>query len=360
LATSYTVTASDTIYTVVDDCTIVYSAVITGVVTDEILGAFDGGVLTVKPARNDLDTKTSGTGLYAIAASLVRSFPKLATQSYTVNYTLRAAGFRDVAMSVTIPANPTLAIGAPTVAMRRLPVRVQGRVVLDATGAPVAGAQIVCVDNPTPPSPPPPPPLPHTLLMRSPLYFDHAKNAQVQQVTLTVGGTAHLTQPAAAGSRTIAVDTTAGLGGSAFVQLATPSFTTMEYATVAATGPGLVTLNAPLNRSYAAGIATTVQYVTATTVGPVAHLLTDANAGDGVLVADQLLQVATSVIDGGTAQAEYHEMGALTDANGYYAVDGVGRAAEIFLRPNPGTPGLPVASWFVEYDQAVNVVNFRI
>ncbi len=131
-------------------------------------------------------------------------------------------------------------------------------------------------------------------------------------------------------------------------------------ATVAGTAGGVITLNAPLNRSYAAGTATTVQYVTATTTGPVAHLLTDANAGDGVLVADQLLQVATVVVDDGTAQAEYHEMGALTDANGYYAVDGVGRVAELFLRPNPGTPGLAVVPWFVEYEQAVNVVNFRI
>jgi hypothetical protein len=359
LSTVYTVAAYDRLYEVVDDCTIVYSAVITGAVTDEIQGGFGANVLTVQPARSDLNPKTSG-GLYAIAASLEWSFPKLATQSYTVNYTLQAQGFRNVPMSVTVPAAATLPFAAPPVKMRRLPVRVQGRVVLDATGAPVAGAQIVCVDNPSPPSPPPPPPVPHTMLMRAPLYFDHAVNAPVQQVTLTVAGTAQLTQPAAAGSRTIQVNTTAGLTGSALVRLANAGLNTMEYATVASVAGGAVTLSAPLNRRYAPGSATTVQYVTPATAGPVAHLLTDANAGDGVMVADSLLQVATVVVDGGTAQVEYHEMGALTDANGYYAVDGVGRVREVFLRPNPGTPGSPVVGWFLEYEQPVNVVNFRV
>ena len=264
-------------------------------------------------------------------------------------------------MSVTLPAGSTLPVPAPNVVMRRFPVRLQGRVVHDATGLPAAGFNILCVDNPNPPSPPPPPPIPHALLLRSPLYFAHAATTTVQQAALSLTGTAHLSVPAAAGATSIQLDTTAGLDGAAFVQLASTDFTRMEYVTVAGTGPlpGLVTLRSPLNRSYAAGAFTQVQFVTAALTGPVGHLLLDANAGDGILIADQLLQVSTLAIDAGPA-IEFHEMGALTNVDGYYAVDGVGRAPEILLRPNPGTPGLPIISWDIEYDHAVNVVNFRI
>jgi len=350
------------LYTVVDDCATVFPAMIVGSVSDEILGGFDSASLQVKFARNDLGATVTRQGLYAISALPPRSFPKLDTQSYTVNYTLQADGFRDASLSVTIPASPTLPVPAPATAMRRLPVRLQGRVVQDANGQPVAGALVVCVDNPNPPSPPPPPPLPHVLLMRSPLYFAHSVNAPVQQVTLSTAGTAHLMQSAAAGTRTILVDTTAGLSGSAFVQLVNAASTIVEYATVSGTGPqpGLVTLSNPLNRSYAQGPATTVRFVTASPAGGAAHLLLDADAGDGVLIADTLLQVNTVVINLGGAAVEYHELGALTGIDGYFAADGIGRAAQIFLRPNPGTPGLPVVPWFIEYDHAVNVVNFRI
>jgi hypothetical protein len=362
LSTPHQVPANGKLYTVVDDCAPVFFAMIAGAVSDEILGRFDSSSLQVKFARSDLRATVARQGMYAISALPPRSFPKLDTQSYMVNYTLQADGFRDVSLSVNIPVSPTLPVPAPSAAMRRLPVRLQGRVVQDTNGNPVAGALIVCVDNPNPPSPPPPPPLPHTLLMRSPLYFAHAVNAPVQEVTLSTAGTAHLTRPAAAGSSAILLDSTAGLSGSAFVQLANTASTTVEYANVSAIGPqpGLVTLHNPLNRSYASGPATMVRFVTASPVGGAAHLLLDADVADGVLIADTLLHVNTVAIDLGGSAVEYHEVGALTGNDGYFAVDGIGRVAQIFLRPNPGTPGLPVVPWVIEYDRAVNIVNFRI
>jgi hypothetical protein len=232
--------------------------------------------------------------------------PKDSTRSYT----LSAAGFRDHPVSVILPAGAVLPVIGPTISMRRLPVRLQGRVMFDATGVPVVGATVVSVDNPSPPSPPPPPPLPHTILLRSPVYFDHAVNAPVQEATLTSTGTAHLKQLAPSGSTTLSLDTTAGLSGSAFIKLASLSLSTVEYAQVLSLGPqpGEVVLRNPLNRTYAAGTATTVQFVTASPTGPIAKLLLDADAGDGVLVADQLLSATTLVIDTGSpSTVEYHE-----------------------------------------------------
>ncbi len=347
-----------TLYTVVTDVMTTYAAVVAGAVTDEIFGSFDAPDFEVIPVRPDLETKTTRQGLYALTAYPSKSFPQLATTSYTIKYTLKASGFRDYPLQVIIPAGTTLPVGAPTAALRRLPVRLQGRVVSDATGLPVSGALIVTVDNPNPPSPPPPPPIPHTMMLRNPLYAAHPNNTTIQGVTLAQVGAAQLTQPAVGGAAALMLNNTTGLGGSAFLQIKTPDKVLVEYAVVQSVGPapGAVTLATPLNRSYAAGAATIINFVNATTTGSVAHLLADANGGDGIVVADTLLSAATIVVDGGTPAVEYHEMGAVTDGNGYYGVNGIGRVQEIFLQANGATP----VAWMIEFDQAVNVVDFRI
>jgi hypothetical protein len=349
------------LYTVVDDITTVYAAVITGMVTDEILGDFSSPDFTVEVSRNDLASKTTERGLYAVATYPDVAFPLLNSQSYPISWVLQAPGFRDFPLSVTIPQNAVFPVPAPVAAMRRLPVRIQGRVVKDATRQPIGGALVVAVDNPNPPSPPPPPPLPHTTLMRSALYFDHPVNTKVQQVNLTNVGNAKLTQPAPAGTQVLNLTTTAGLVGSAFIQLATPSLTSVEYGVVDHLGsaPGQVFLRNALNRSYGDGAATNVQFVTAAPAGGAASAMIDANAGDGIIVADSLLNVSTVVVDAASAtKIEYHEVGAISGSDGYYALDGMGRVQQLFLQANP--PGTPVVPWFIVYDQPVNVVDFRL
>jgi hypothetical protein len=100
-----------------------------------------------------------------------------------------------------------------------------------------------------------------------------------------------------------------------------------------------------------------VTFVTATASGAAASLLLDADAGDSVVVADQLMSGGTLAIDVGTPAVEYHELGAIADGNGYYGVNGVGRVVELFLQAS--SSGVPV-SWVIEYDNATNVVDFRI
>jgi len=361
VASSWTISGTDnTLYTVTTDVTTTYAAVITGAVTDEIFGAFNMPGFEVELMREDLQTKTTAEGLYALTGYPTLSFPQLTTTSYTVSFTLAAPGFRDYPMQVTILVNSSFPVSAPGAAMRRLPVRLQGRVVSDSTGLPVTSALVVSVDNPNPPSPPPPPPVPHAMLLRSPLYSAHPVPATtVQAVTLTQTGTAQLTQPATAGATTILLNTTGGLSGSAFVQIMTADTTLVEYAIVTSTGPaaGQVNLTTPLNRSYGPGTASTVNFVTAAATGAVAHLLADSNIGDGILVADALLSASTVVIDDGTAAVEYHELGAVTDYMGYYAFNGVGRVQELFLEANGTTPPTP---WMIEFDKPINIVDFRI
>jgi len=355
MSTPWTIAANDQLFTVVTDViTTGYWVVITGAVTDEILGNFDAPGFVVGQLQTDLAAKAAGQGLYAISGYPARSFPHLDSTSYTVTYTLRAPGFRDYPTTANIPVSAVFPVAAPSVAMRRLPVRLQGRVVADATGVPVPGALIVSVDNPIPPIS-----AQHSMLLRSPLYSPHPINATAQQVTLASAGSTALKQPAVNGTTTLILNSTAGLSGAAFVQIATPSKTLVEYALVASLGPapGQVQLKTPLNRSYATGAATNVNFVTATPTGTAAKLLTDTNSGDGILVADTLLTASTLVIDAGNPTEEYHEAGAVSDSNGYYGFDGVGRVRELFLQAN--ATGTPVP-WVIEFDQTANVVDFRI
>jgi hypothetical protein len=196
------------------------------------------------------------------------------------------------------------------------------------------------------------------MMLRSPLYAAHPINAPVQAVTLAQVGTAQLTQPAVGGATALMLNNTAGLSGSTFLEIRTPDNVLVEFALALSVGPapGAVTLAAPLKRSYATGVATIINFVNATPTGSVAHLLTDANDGDGILVADALLSATRVVVDDGTPAVEYHELGAVTDSNGYYGVNGIGRVQELFLQANGATP----VSWVIEFDQAVNVVDFRI
>ena len=137
----------------------------------------------------------------------------------------------------------------------------------------------------------------------------------------------------------------------------------IEYGVVDHLGPGApasgqVFLRNVLNHSFAKSAAVTL--FTPSLVGGPATLSSDANAGDGILLASQLLNGASAlVVDTGLPTAEYHEVGALTDTDGYYGLDGMGRVREVFLFSTQGALHRTVP-WFIEYDQAVNVVDLRL
>ena len=359
MATPSQVQVGNLLYTVVDDCTTTYRAVLTGTVTDEVLGDFSSPAFTVKLERSDLGTKTMATGLFAVTGYPDQSFPHLATTSYSVNLVLQAPGFRNLNIAATIPINATFPVVIPPVGMRRLPVRIQGRVVNDMTRAPIAGALVLSVDDPTTP------PLVHTTALRSPLYFAHASGVSAQLVTIGSLGGATLTSDSTAGTQVLNLSARTGLGPGSIIQLSNVSKLIVEYGVVDHLGPGpagsagQVFLRNALNRSYPAGIPTIVQFVSATLSGAPAALSTDADAGDGVLRASQLLNGATLVVESGTLTAEYHEVGALSDTDGYYGLDGIGRVQEIFLKASQG-PLQQTLGWFVEYDQMINVVDVRL
>jgi hypothetical protein len=361
LATPHQVTVGNLLYTVVDDCTTTYWAILTGSVADEILGDLYAPDFTVDTGRADLPSKTTANGLFAVTGYPDQSFPNHSSVTYPpLSLDIRAAGFRELTVSVPVPAGAPFPIVVPPQKLRRLPVRIQGRVVDDLTRAPYPGSLVLSVDNPTVP------PTIHTTALRTPLYFDHPTAPQAQFVNLGVPSPASLTAPVSAGDKVLNVNTRTGLGAGSIVQLSSASNVIVEYGVMDHLSPGppasagQVFLKNPLNRSYASGLPTTVQYYTPTPVGLPIGLSADANAGDGVLLAPQLLNGATPlVVDPGTLIEEYHEIGALTDSDGYYGLDGMGRVQEIFLFSSQGAVQQTVG-WFIEYDNAINVVDLRL
>ncbi|HEY6352731.1 MAG TPA: hypothetical protein VI636_25320 [Candidatus Angelobacter sp.] len=356
MGTPYQVEANGELYTVVDDVTTFYWAVITGVASDEIFGTVTAPGFAVTVNRTDLGTKATATGLYAITGYPTQSFPQLATTSYVVDYVLSAPGYRDLPMVVTIPVNATFPVSAPAAAMRLLPVQIQGRVVSSITRLPISGAKIASIDPATPPAV-------HPTVLRSPVYFAHANGATAQEVSTATIGSAALTQDVVGGDQVLNLSTRTGLAAGSVVCLTYASGVRLEYGVVdhlgpgAAATPGQVFLRSALNCSYPMA-STTVTFVSVTPVGGAATLSNDANAGDGVLLASQLFSQAVAIEFGGML-AEVHEVGALTGVDGYYALDGMGRVQEIMFKASQGALNQTV-DWFVEYDQPFNIVDFRL
>jgi len=341
----------------VDDGTTTYWALLTGAVTDEILGELYAPDFTVDTGRADLQLKKTSNGLFALTGYPDLSFPHHDTISYNLNIKLKAPGFREQSWIQSVPFAQPFPILIGTKALRRLPVRIQGRVVNDVTRAPIAGAQVISVDDPLTPPPA------HITAMRTPLYFDHPSGAQAQSVTMSTPVALNLTADAASGDQVINLANRSGLAGNSVIQLRNASQTIVEYAVVDHLGPGApgagqVFLRNALNHSYAQSAP--VAQFTPGAAGAPATLSSDANAGDGVLLASQLLNgTSTVAVDSGSPATEYHEVGAMTDGDGYYGLDGMGRVREIFLHAIQG--GLQqTAAWFIEYDHDVNVVDLRL
>jgi hypothetical protein len=137
----------------------------------------------------------------------------------------------------------------------------------------------------------------------------------------------------------------------------------VEYGVVdhvgpgAASTPGQVYLQQALRQSYPS-IGTTVDVVNVTSAGTSGMLSADADSGDGVLLASKLFKQTIS-IDGGGPAAEIHEVGAISDSNGYYRLDGVGRVPTISLQVTQGALQ-QTTQWFLEFELAVNQLDFRL
>jgi hypothetical protein len=359
LTGTYQVDAGNDVYTVVNDTTTYYWAVITGAVTDEIFGTMNAPGLAIEvQGRTDLGTKVLPNGLYAITGYPAQAFPPMALPT-SVSYVLSAPGYRDLQLSATIPTSPVFPVPpspVPSPVMRLLPVRLQGCVLNSSTGLPVAGVTVTSIDDPSSP------PTVHISALRAPLCIAHQSGKPAQAATIApTGGALSLSQAVTGGDQVLNLKSPTGLAVNSVVQLTYANGVRQECGIVASLAPGApgtqqVSLTAPLNYSYPV-LGTTVTAVTVTLTGAPASLSAGADVGDGVVLASQLFTQAV-VLDSGTPLEEIRVVGALTDTDGYYGMDGIGRVQDIFLQANSGST--PWVNWYIEYDLSVNIVDFRV
>lgn len=344
------------IYTVIDDLAAGYRALIVGVVRDEITGD-PLAIFDVQADAPGAQAKTLAGGLFCLSGRAEIILPDT-TIVHPVPLTIRATGYRDVSLIVNVPIAPVFPVDAGPIAMRPLPVRLQGRVTKDkAGGNPIPNAKIISVDDPNPPVPL----TDHFVVLRSPLQIAHASGVAVRERALSPTATVHpVALEALAGNRIVTLDNRAGINPGDIVRLGPEAQGDFGIVDALAPGPQDITLLRPLTHTLKIGAQ--VRRMTLGAPGVARQLNRSADAGDGVLILDGVLNVETVEIDPAPGLVEYHALGALSDADGFYRLDGIGRVRELHLTASAGgfQPMPAPLPWTIDYARPINLVNFLL
>jgi len=361
LAGSHQIQASNRIYTVVDDLSRAYRVLLKGQVRDEATGELPRTGFSVIAQLNGVKGRALEGGLFYLAGYAEQVFPDLKNSSYNVTLSVNAPGYREATSTVLVPANTTLPFDLPPVQLRPLPIRLQGRVIEDKSNRPpVENALVKIVGGPGPGE--------KTVSLRTPLHFNHINGTAIQGCQLNPSGTAKkLIDAAPAGQKILTLNNRTGLAANDLIYFG--SDISAEYGLIESIDPlpadpnqpGRIRVRSGLYHSFAA--TTAVQKVIPNLAGPAIHLAREANAGDGLIILDAATNaVALRIEDALSQLVEYVALGALTDADGYFHLDGIGRVRTIELdvsatgfNPLPGP-----AAWTIDYKQPVNTINFRL
>jgi hypothetical protein len=329
-----TVITARHVYDVVYDRTFGTRVFVTGAIVDDA----DGRAIS-PPLRILVDEPLLRGSAHARGLALAGD-PEVALTDIAVAHalavTVEGEGYRPATQIVTIPINPIFPVDAP-VALRRMPVRLTGRVSALATGAPVDGARLA-ITGPALPAPR------KATLLAQPLAADVTPGGAFQGHAIAAVGSpvpVKTVQLAAdAGSLEVLVDNRQGLGAGQLLRFG--AIERAHWAEIAAVSavpanlalPGMVTLTAPLVRSVRLGDAA-APFALGAPAGPNCLPVGPAFAGEAVLILDDVPGGDVIAIADPPAPARYATAGAVTGPLGDYAVDGFCRI---------GTPVLSVAA----------------
>jgi len=327
-------------YLVVDDVTTAYQALIAAAAIDEVSGEPLHAIFSITTDRPDMDARPVSDGVFVVSG-----YPERIFLPVTVNITIAAPGYRSVSFPVAI-APGSLPVNAASVVLRPFPVRVQGRVTRNnADRTPIAGATIASAT-------------PGALALRTPVHFDHAAGVVVRERALPAAGAPlSLSEPAAGQSRSILLNSTAGLGPGSVLRLGEDIDS--EYTVVSALGPdaGEVQLTSPLRRSF--DLLAAVQPVSPGATGASTTITRPADSGDGLLLLGASLAPGSYEIADGAA-TEYADANALTDAAGFFRLDGIVALRILDLRASAAgfiDLTIPVS---LDFAEPVTVASFRL
>ncbi len=359
MAAVHQVQIDDLTYTVVDDRTIVYQALFTGVVRDETSGEPLRTPFSVYVQRKGVHIKTFDEGRFCGTGYVERVFPDLSMAGKTM-VVIAAPGYLEQSLTIP-PPDGNFPASAPDVQLRRVPIWLQGRVVNSLDRTPIAQAQVLAV-QPTGATE-------HAItLLRTPLHFRHNRDVSVHARPLSPAGLGkQLMAAVRAGRDTITLNNRSDLAQNDILRLG--SDIDAEYVTIASLAPtpmdpnltGDVTLYGALYRSFP--VNTVVQKVMRGMIELTSTLGREADAGDGVLIVkDELPPGPIEIADSDPERVEYCTLGALTDSAGFYRFDGVGRVRTVVLEASAtGFEALsPPRAWIIDYNQPVSVVDLRL
>jgi len=347
--------AGGRIYTTVEDLRTRYRLVFGGRVVEEDGGAPLRAPFAVTAGYPGLWLKALRDGFFAAGGVPERLFPLLATTPYAVDLEVTAAGYRPASASVHLPAGAAFPRPLVTLELRRLPIRIQGRVVETAgEREPIAGAAVDVAD-------------PRLLALRTPLRFAHPAATPVAACPLApVGGALATRRVAAAGGTVLDLDRRTGLAPGSVVRLGAAGRYEFRLVDAVATPPdpsqpGEVTLRQPLLRTLEAGGA--VQRVDPGAATATTTLAAAAEAGEALLrLGDDLDAAAVRIEAELSPRVEYQAVGTVTGGDGYYRLDGVGPVSRVRLEAGAaGYHEMTVPKlWVLDYGQPVNVVDLSL
>ncbi len=369
------VSVNSRMYTLVKDFQSSYQVLVSGLIRDALTGEAPTGAISIslqptKVAATDqvmqslIFIKVLSSGLFCLAGEPERIFPGLSNTDYKLGLLVQVPGYVDSPLPVSIPTNSTFPLSALSpLDMQRQPIRIQGRVVgMTTTPTYIAGASILLLDEPNPPTQL----TEHVIALRAPLYSPHAAGTKVQQRQLTPSNTGRkLTASVTRGTQALILDDATGLGANDVLLIGSDA--AGEYVVinnVSQNVPGQVNLFNALNHSFAAGTA--VQQYVPGAIGATTTLARSADAGNGIIYLTDNLPAAPAdlieIADTTAALVEYHTLGVLTDANGYYRLDGITRVQTVYMEASAAGYAAMQAptAWTVDYGQPVNNVDFRL
>jgi hypothetical protein len=196
------------------------------------------------------------------------------------------------------------------------------------------------------------------------VHGPHPQGTDVRPIAVADTGTERrLTAPAESGARSVTLDDVTGLVGRV---VGLDWQHGLEFARVQAVDAATSTaaLTGPLTRAYASDTRLK-QFTVSPGTPPSRTLDRDADAGDGLLVLDGALDPDTAAVQIGnpaTPEVEFAAVGALADADGFYALEGIGGVETVDLlgRATAVSPDGPRFERTLEYGRRTNVVNLRL
>ena len=355
MGTAFTVTVGSITYEVVEDLEGRFDAVATGVIRDDVTLRAPRTEVSVTPSRAELDGRYLESGAWGVSGALERALPGYPAAAETFDVQLSAPGYRPAALTVTVPAGAALPVGVADVELRPFPVRLEGRVTQSTLNpTPVAGAIVRIADRPGQ----------ALVALRTPVHSPHPQGTDVRPIDVVDTGTERaLAEPAESGAETVVLDDVTGLTGRV---VGFDWQHQLELARVQAVdvGSSTATLSGPLTRAYPRDTRLK-QFTVSPGTPPSRQLDRDADAGDGLLVLDGALDPDTAAVQIGnpaTPEVEFAAVGALSDDDGFYALEGIGGVETVDLRGratavSPDGPRFPRT---LEYGRRTNVVNLRL